>query len=620
MAHIWIETLRDLYKALDGVAGVNRALRQLDFDRDKTRFESALEEQGIAYLTTVLPSYGEAVDQFMFDRLRGIDTEYPLRKWIRPIDVLFQHVEPGQLSQHQAIAVRIVRTLFFGFKKLELEYTEDQVTSRLSSYLEIEAELPSPCNVPDLSVLDVAAVCAFVLQGYTPTNERPAHGPGAVADGLTANGKWDFPCIHEPVHQAWPYYEHVYLPIYEASIADRVFGPQPYWVESATTDDILGGREPRRFSLARLAQQYRTAKRKTDVVSRLLFVPKDSRGPRTICCEPVDLMYIQKGVAGHLQDFLENRSPLRGHINFSRQDINAHKALVNSRTRNCATIDLSDASDRVSLCLVNWVLPESCDRLLPLRSTHVLLPQGETLKLKKFAPMGSALCFPVESLIFFCISVAAIRSATGSCIVDAAASVFVYGDDIVVADEHAEVVMEWLERFDLRVNRSKSFWGDSPFRESCGIDGLLGHVVTPHRIKLLPPLRPTDGSSLHAYCRNATDCVSWCAGRSDAIRRVVEKAVKRRIPYVPYETNFLSVVSEDRAYEELLRFEKAVVGKDGYYQSRELVVKNKRTVAEFATDWRLQLDLVQGSISDPTVVVERSSTQISLEATNLYFL
>jgi len=53
----------------------------------------------------------------------------------------------------------------------------------------------------------------------------------------------------------------------------------------------------------------------------------------------------------------------------------------------------------------------------------------------------------------------------------------VYGDDIIVPVECAESVIDSLESFGIKVNRSKSFW-NGKFRESCGKEYYEGQDVS----------------------------------------------------------------------------------------------------------------------------------------------
>jgi hypothetical protein len=188
-------------------------------------------------------------------------------------------------------------------------------------------------------------------------------------------------------------------------------------------------------------------------------------------------------------------------VNFTFQRVNQNLALIGSRSeRTWVTLDMKEASDRVSLKLVDALFGDTpiYAKLLATRSTSTLLPTGERVKLNKFAPMGSALCFPVESLCFFALAVCAItrrrrRSQTNRdlrtygaySVIDAARLVYVYGDDIVVMHEDYECVIEALESYHLLVNRTKCCTAGS-YRESCGVDAFKGIIVTPTKFRRVP--------------------------------------------------------------------------------------------------------------------------------------
>jgi hypothetical protein len=114
---------------------------------------------------------------------------------------------------------------------------------------------------------------------------------------------------------------------------------------------------------------------------------------------------------------------------------------------------------------------------------------GRLIRLEKFAPMGSAMCFAFESMAFFAIaSLGVARSRRGTSrirpcdIVSASSDISVYGDDIVVPTDSASDVSDLLEAFGLVVNRRKSFW-TGMFRESCGGDYFRGRDVTIARVR-----------------------------------------------------------------------------------------------------------------------------------------
>jgi hypothetical protein len=101
--------------------------------------------------------------------------------------------------------------------------------------------------------------------------------------------------------------------------------------------------------------------------------------------------------------------------------------------------------------------------------------------------MGSALCFPVEAMVFLTVVYHGIeralkRRVVRRDIISFGDKVRVYGDDIIVPIEYVRDVISSLELFGFKVNKSKSFW-NGKFRESCGGDFFAGHDVTPVRVR-----------------------------------------------------------------------------------------------------------------------------------------
>jgi hypothetical protein len=120
------------------------------------------------------------------------------------------------------------------------------------------------------------------------------------------------------------------------------------------------------------------------------------------------------------------------------------------------------------------------------------MPDGTIVgPLEKFASMGSALCFPVEAMYFYTCCVLALLKrhnlpVSRSNILHVRRLLYVYGDDIIVPSTDAVFVLDYLQRYNCKVNATKSFW-TGKFRESCGVDAYDGKVVSPTYIGTLPP-------------------------------------------------------------------------------------------------------------------------------------
>jgi hypothetical protein len=168
------------------------------------------------------------------------------------------------------------------------------------------------------------------------------------------------------------------------------------------------------------------------------------------------------------------------------QTQNGSLALESSRTGEFATIDLKDASDLISWGLVKYLFnKENVRYLAASRAMYVRTPEGELVKLHMFAPMGSAMCFPVESLVFWCVAAAAIyvqRSVSyrhllggsvGKFLRSNLSEVFVFGDDVLVRTESCKFVCECFEALGFKPNYQKTF-ARGFYRESCGVDAYNG--------------------------------------------------------------------------------------------------------------------------------------------------
>lgn len=223
----------------------------------------------------------------------------------------------------------------------------------------------------------------------------------------------------------------------------------------------------------------------TDIIeAKLVCVPKDVKGPRLIAVHPAESIWIQQGVRRELERVIALSRSRRqgqvwphGHIFFDDQSVNGQIAHLSSSSRKYATLDLSDASDRLSECLIRELFGPYYRYFECCRAQSIRLPSGKVLKLSSYAPMGNATVFPVQSLVFWAICVASLRIFSG---LKNPGGAYVFGDDILVPAKHAYDVCRGLESFGLVVNGVKSFSTGS-FRESCGVDAFKGDNVTPVR-------------------------------------------------------------------------------------------------------------------------------------------
>jgi hypothetical protein len=254
------------------------------------------------------------------------------------------------------------------------------------------------------------------------------------------------------------------------------------------------------------------------MTARMRRVRKNIKTARTICMEPAKVMYVQQYMRRVLEAQIAS-SLLADSIRIDDQSVNQEAARYGSLTKFIDTIDLSDASDSVSSDLVKKVFPPAESFMLfACRTNEVSVEEGkDPVVVKKFAPMGSAVCFPVQSMIYATIVYYAalewygkrhgipvesllrqdgptlhrriFHSYVGSGGRRAFAKlepIAVYGDDICVDSRITARVIDLLTVHGFTVNSAKSFTSQQNFRESCGGYYWDGEDVTPllYRVKL----------------------------------------------------------------------------------------------------------------------------------------
>lgn len=210
-------------------------------------------------------------------------------------------------------------------------------------------------------------------------------------------------------------------------------------------------------------------------------VPKSTEISRTICVEPSLNMFLQKGTQAYLEELLTRNLG----FDLERQQFrNKRLARRGSESGRFSTIDLSSASDTISLNFCEWILPRELYAWLTfIRSPEVQLPNGSWLELHMMSSMGNATTFPLQTIIFSALACAAYR-VTGVQICRPTCkpgsvqdgNVGVFGDDIVVESSVYPLLMSVLKSAGFIPNASKSF-NVGLFRESCGGDYFDGHYV-----------------------------------------------------------------------------------------------------------------------------------------------
>lgn len=444
--------------------------------RDYETVTRRVEHEGLSFLTIVLPSFGkDFVEALSIGGIspthfagfrRGTGTPLFLGGFLENV---FDAKSGVVLSEPSIPSIAAVRQLCALFSKIELECSARRVHAAYTKYAEVEQQLKEVEARMDshdrdefsrVSRLLFARVFTQVDGKVSSFDLYPKHGSGATANALHGNAK--YVCLQwtERLERVFPSSEYLLPNVRFHQRLDRVELLEP------------GSEQP----------------------VKVTQVPKTLDSPRIIAEEPSYMMFMQQALWRELGPLLES-DPLVGPLlGFTDQTPNQRMARQGSVDGSLATLDLSDASDRVSNALVLAMCqnhPHFNEAVQACRSTRARVPGYGVLNLSKFASMGSALCFPFEAMVFLTIVVLAMESANNTRfsyrdIQSLKGKVRIYGDDIIVPTEYADCVSVLLERYGLRVNRRKSFW-TGKFRESCGSDWFAGSNVRPVLARKLMP-------------------------------------------------------------------------------------------------------------------------------------
>lgn len=521
MTNSYDSYLREMYEAVIADCQVRYPHLRLDFERDLSRLASYIEDRGLSFLMIDLVDFGKHFDLCLSKQrlthsrkpgFRAFKRGTPIPRLFKGLMLLVFDISGELRTDCDEYAVRSLRQLFYMAKKFRMECSDDRRDKCLQDFLTVEhglrqGSLNWELDYPDWSYLDnvhlgqdpvdrrdshpdlferegqvsestpecravlatvqqVADIASATLGVFSAEDWRVKHGPGAVSDLSGNDNKYLFPRWPEKLERVFPYAEFAYANLGQ-------------WARSVSHEG-----PPRSFG--------------EEVPSRLIFVPKTLKAPRLIAAEPVAHQWCQQSI----KDYFMGRSSstwIGRMVDFKDQTPNQEMAYQGSLDGSLATIDLSEASDRVSTWLVERIFRRNktlVDALHACRTRQYEYTDaqlnGEVRDLVKFSCMGSACTFPVQTLIFMCISAGVVLHernlpVTIGNLRKLKGEVRVFGDDIVVPTAHADRVMEILTHLGLKINANKSF-GVGNFRESCGLDVFKGVDVTPTYI-MTSPLR-----------------------------------------------------------------------------------------------------------------------------------
>lgn len=408
-----------------------------------------------------------------------------------------------------------VRQICLLHQKTTRPCSKERMANALSGFLQTESSVRNhvmPSHLRHTFIRVSKVVWSDILGdlrnsvGYQEL--KPRHGPGTTREGLRGNGKFAFASWPSRLESVFPFSEFGIASIRNPEGEDRV---------------------------SRIS--YTSARDEPPV--KVCLVPKTLKSPRVIAIEPVCMQYMQQAISDWLRPRIELRGRYTsGHVNFRDQKVNANLALKGSADGSLATIDMSDASDRISCKHVRDMLrisPTFSRWVFATRSSRAQLPGDDTsIVLRKFASMGSALCFPIEAMVFYCAIISILIQNAGVRISPRSVRkfserVYVYGDDLVVPADMAPSVCAGLEAFGFKVNSGKTFW-TGRFRESCGTDAYNGRDITPVYCRMDIPTHRTDVDEIVSAVALANQ-LYWAGYWSTA--RMVRLEVEKLLGVLP---------------------------------------------------------------------------------------
>lgn len=490
--------------------------------RDYKTVTERSEAEGMSFLTISLTNFGSDfqtglsqgyVDHNLF---RGYAFQRGLPRFLGGfLDLCFDRSSGRLLDEPSHDAIYAIRQLTLMFGKVAIECTPERVTRAITGFVECEKSVSANDELRstreneefrDMSFLLFRNLFSVIDREVFDGELLPKHGPGATAERLVANAKFnqlEWTSRLEKVFPAGDYlipnwrYKHVH--------------DQLTWLEPGAERPV-----------------------------RVITVPKTLKTPRIIAIEPTCMQYMQQAILERFTAGLAADPLLDPFLRFTDQLPNQELARIGSLRGELATLDLSEASDRVSNLLVNSMFTRFPNLLAGIDATRsrraAVLGHG-VIPLAKFASMGSALCFPIEAIVFLTCVFLGIQDELGRPLTRHAVRQFhgkvrVYGDDIIVPVEYVGAVVSRLEAFGFKVNKNKSFWSGK-FRESCGKDYYDGTDVTIVRVRHMFPARQQDAIAVASlvslrnqlYLRGLWQTVRW-----------LDAEIERLIPFPAVHT------------------------------------------------------------------------------------
>jgi hypothetical protein len=499
----------------------------VDTARDVSYIAGRVEHEGDRFLMERLPIFGKSLEKGLRqgyisdDMFSGFRRHAGVPRFLRVFLLNVFDSDGVLLPSPSTDCIFAIRQVTRMCEKIRVDYSQEIIDNAIDGYLESERIVRELDKVISSSGMDEELAffrqVTMLLWGDVLSRTEmdllrgdliPRHGPGKTADRLLGNEKW--------LQHIWPERLEKWFPYQEFLIPNL-----RHWREADAHVTLLPPR--------------------AEASVRIVTVPKTVSKARLIAMEPTAMQYCQQALDRSIRKHIPH-TIAGSFVSLDNQIPNQEMACHGSQTGELATLDLSAASDSLSNQLVIEMLrhfPQLSAAVQSCRSTRADV-RGSTVRIAKFASMGSALCFPIETMVFVTLAVMGTVVDFGqsqkytlseSQIHRLKGQVRSFGDDILVPSERAPMVMRWLEAFGFSVNEDKSFW-TGKFRESCGKDYYDGIDISIVRVREQISTSPRSAGVISTvslrnlmYYRGMWHTAKW-------LDTILEKGLKGHYPTV----------------------------------------------------------------------------------------
>jgi len=484
-----------------------------------------VEDEGLSFLTITLANFGKDFQKSLDQGFVGSDQFTGFRR-SGGLPSLFSGFlcrvfdkSSGRLFDEPDIeSIRAIRQITLMWAKIELPCSEQRNKKAISDYVKCEADVKAADRAisNDLLLEFTTASTQLWAEILSDVDYQvykgeviPSHGPGSTADSLMGNQKWN--------QRSW------------TERLDSIFSIEEMLIPNVRHHELLD-----RINISEPGEE---------LPAKVILVPKTLKTPRVIAKEPTVMMFMQKAIARSITISVESYNHSRQIFGWQDRVHNMDLARQGSSDGSLATLDLSEASDRVSNQHVRALLAhygslrEAVEACRSRKAEVPIGPERKTIiRLSKFASMGSALTFPLESIVFATIVFMGIgktlnRPLSKKLVNEFIGRVRIFGDDLIFPVEFVPAVTSLLRTFGLVVSEDKSFW-TGKFRESCGGDYYEGEDVSVVRLRSSIPTHRRNGPEIISLYSFRNQC--YHAGLWNTVRHVdnVIKRLKLPLPIV----------------------------------------------------------------------------------------